>query len=438
MRFFATYRLAQQPRVTGCTRESKYETYLKQSCHEFSVRDVTVDVNEMKYYSVAAAHVTLAAGKSSEDFLYGPASLKKDRTLIYPCEKNRCRLGCPCHLCRKRVNNCLKAGNRETCGDCVECRADCDDHLLFHRAAHLNCKFCLNMLDHIPNLSPVIRHVRGYLPDLYEECLSASLFEHCYNEIDPVQDFSSKFSCDKCDKQFERKSDLKRHEFSIHYGKKHFCRYCAMQFSRDDTLWEHVKLIHWKKEMPKFQCEVCKDTFQKKANLNQHVKTSSVCELCFTVFCTEKQLQLHKKSSHLASHSCDACKKCFKEKSSLKRHLEGRHKVDGSWKNFCGICNIGFCSLQDLLRHNRSHPKKCDHCGKTFSSNRNLSVHLAKREDILCTECGIMLCNEYDLRVHTNSVHNVKQCKLCLKIFCIDSFKHHMYAEHQKLVDLYE
>ena len=201
MRFFATYRINQQPRLTGCTTDTIFEDYHNTSCHKFTVTNVEVDMKEKVDYCIAAANVTLVAGKYPDSSLHGPASLLKDRTLIYTCDKFRCRLGCPCHLCRKKINNCSKSGDKETCGeDCDKCRADCYDHLLFHRALHLGCKFCANLLEHIPNVSFVIRQVRGYLPDLYEERLSASLFEHRYKDITPIQlQPSNMFTCDKCE-----------------------------------------------------------------------------------------------------------------------------------------------------------------------------------------------------------------------------------------------
>ena len=442
MRYFATYWLDHQPEVTGRTTgttdryESFHETTLA-SCHEFTVANVDVDKSLKVDYCTFAANVTLIAGKFPETSLHGPASLLKDRTLIYPCTEFQCRLGCPCHLCRKKVNICSKAGKKATCdGDCSDCRSDCYEHMLFHRALHLECKFCWNLLDHIPHPSFVIRKVRGYYPEFHEERLSASLFKHCYNDVKPTQEQpSNKFACDKCDGTFVRKRDLKRHEISVHYGKRYECHRCAMKFTRKDSMDEHERNVHFREEGLQHQCDICKVTFKKKANLVQHSKVSSVCEVCFAVFCTTKQLQFHKRNSHNVQHSCDSCKKSFSEKGNLKRHVEGRHRADGSWKIFCEKCSSDFCSLQDLLKHDKIHPKKCTYCDKTFTTNRNLSVHLANREDILCSKCGIVLCNISELRVHNNAVHNIKQCNLCGKIYDLENYKYHMYAEHQQLVE---
>jgi len=438
MRYFATYWIDQQPLVIGNIRDKRYEGFHETRCFEFSVARVDVDKTVNVEHCLAAVEVTLVAEKFPESSLHGPASLLKNRTLIYPCCQFKCRLGCACQLCRKKIYICLKAPNKETCDeDCADCRADCYDHMLFHRALHLSCKFCSSLLDHIPHYSFVVERVAGNLPDLYRERISASLFEHQYWDRKPVQrEASDKFECDKCDGSFTRKQDLKRHEISVHYGKKYGCDQCTLKFTRVDSLEEHVRNFHLKEGASELQCDICKEIFKKKANLVRHAKVYSVCEVCCAVFCTTKQLQSHRRTSHLEPHSCDACKKSFSNSSSLKRHIQGRHRKDGSWKNFCEICNCGFCSFQDLLKHNRNHhPKECEYCGKSFSTNRNLSVHLTNREDILCSKCGILLCNYSELKTHTNDVHNIKQCDLCLKNYDLENYKYHMYAEHQQLVE---
>ena len=141
------------------------------SCHEFSVSGVKIYYNKVKYNSIDEAEITLVAGKNTADStLYGPgpASLIKNRTIIYPCSRFHCRLPCPCHLCRKASSICAKAPQNKTCGECSKYRLDCEDHLVFHRAPHMNCKFCLNVLEHLPHMQFEVCDMKGYYPDRYE------------------------------------------------------------------------------------------------------------------------------------------------------------------------------------------------------------------------------------------------------------------------------
>ena len=237
MRFQATFRLTQQPVLMGYSKSSKSSSTIESSCHVFSVSDAKSDHLN--------AEVALVAWEYPDNSLHGPASSKSDRTIIYPCNRYRCRVGCPCQLCRMKVPLCKKARTKETCGDCMECRADYGDHLRFHRALHMTCKYCLNLVESIPNMSFVVHITKGYYPSFRSVPVSASLFRHFYRPIgvEPNHNMSG-FPCDKCGQDFQRESDLKRHEVCKHYGGKQACACCGLEFTRKDNLEKHLVIVH--------------------------------------------------------------------------------------------------------------------------------------------------------------------------------------------------
>ena len=101
MRTLGTFHLVKQAELTGCTRGSQSDDNFKNGCFEFKVTGVTMKgnlmkkVSDVKYYSEDAGYVTFVAVKIVKQIcLHGPASLK-DRTIIYPCERFKCRAGCP-------------------------------------------------------------------------------------------------------------------------------------------------------------------------------------------------------------------------------------------------------------------------------------------------------------------------------------------------------
>ena len=130
----------------------------------------------------------------------------------------------------------------------------------------------------------------------------ASVFYHWYNVLKPgISD--SKYVCDKCEMKFGEKSELKRHEITIHYGKKLKCKYCDATFSREGNLRTHLELhahYHFGKDVTKYACDICKMTFLKKSNLLRHSKVYHKCEFCSQIFCSMAQLQQHKKKIHPA------------------------------------------------------------------------------------------------------------------------------------------
>ena len=67
-------------------------------------------------------------------FLFGPASLKHCRTIIYPCDKNKCQVQCPCFKCG------------DLCGEVLSKVQELENHRVYHVAPHLNCEFCVELL----------------------------------------------------------------------------------------------------------------------------------------------------------------------------------------------------------------------------------------------------------------------------------------------------
>ena len=431
MRFIGTFQLLQQPRLTGCSKGFQGENF----CHDFTVSEVSYD-EKLFDNSATSAQVTLIAGQYAKVNLHGPASLIKDKTIIYPCDKYRCRVGCPCRLCHKNSLNCKLAGSKKTCGDCSECREDYKDHLLFHRALHTLCKFCSNVEEVLPHLTFVVRQIKGYFPHFCEVLTSSSLLFHFCRTILPLKDQSSKFPCDKCGRNFLKKGDLKRHEVSLHFDLSHNCSQCDFKSSRRDNLASHMETAHYSTESSKYQCDVCKKSFSKKANFKRHSKGLRKCETCSQVFCTMQQVQQHKKMTHPA-YICEYCSKSFEDNNHLKRHLNGVYMTDGSWKNKCEVCGSKFCTLLELLKHKKSHKKvhfECTYCRKQFTTKWRLTIHQNIREEESCADCGKIVCNKVDLKVHNKTFHSMRRCSLCNTEFCRENYKLHMYSEHQLLV----
>ena len=278
----------------------------------------------------------------------------------------------------------------------------------------------------------IIRKTEGYYPSFYEVRVSASVIGHFLKDIEVTKDESSKFACDKCCKSFTKVGNLTKHERAVHYCEKHECVQCGLKFSRSDNLQHHIKVIHT--DYCGHECELCKQSFSKKSHLIRHRKVYHACEICSAKCCTTKQLQLHMKVNH-PKFLCEYCQKSFPDNANLKRHQAGSFDKKGIWKNFCELCDIGFCSFLDLSKHNKRHPKECKFCSKTFATNWKLKVHMLKRDEKLCEKCGIVVCNTTELNIHIKRIHNVKQCKLCQKSYSNENFKHHMYAEHQQIID---
>jgi len=331
MKFHGKIALIQQPRLWGKAHNKHLDPRfsVKGSCFEFSVENVEVVEKHLVYSSeIRLVHenpsnVTFKAEKYPDGFLHGPASSLKSKSIIYPCNFFRCRIDCPCHLCRFKQPLCMKSSSNYHCGDCSLCRKDYDDHLLHHRACHNSCRFCLSILGIFPQFTFTVLEKRsGYNSEPLP--VKSYIFYHVYDKRFQHEDVSSQFKCDNCPTSFKRKQDLRRHEISQHFGLKHKCDRCGNNFTRHENLLAHKASVHGKKET-KLQCEKCNEIFTKKSN--------------FT------------------------------------RHISGSVHEDGSSKNACDVCDEEFCTNRKLLKHLQTHTVyECVHCQKTFTSKQSLDM----------------------------------------------------------------
>ena len=167
------------------------------------------------------------------------------------------------------------------------------------------------------------------------------------------------FECTECDSKFFRKSHLDAHDKAKHADKKYKCSLCPFTFSLKHHLTRHA-LVH-EKESKKtkkqdsviFLCEACKDEFETKKDLEEHVQTHLlVCKVCEKVFKTDALLRQH---SHTET-TCNECGTIFSKKSALNTHISTVHKKVKKFN--CIECSKCFGTKQSLQRHLETHKNK--------------------------------------------------------------------------------
>jgi len=127
------------------------------------------------------------------------------------------------------------------------------------------------------------------------------------------------FTCNLCNKEFNRKQSLQRHL------KKKFP--CVKK--------EEVEKEEEEEEEKKIKCEFCEYSTNKTGNLNRHLKT---CK---------------------AKFKCEFCKNGFANNSSLKRHI----------KLYCKI-------KQEKEEEEEDKKFKCEFCNKSYKQKQHLTRHL--------------------------------------------------------------
>ena len=178
---------------------------------------------------------------------------------------------------------------------------------------------------------------------------------------------------------------------NVHYGETHACPECKKMFRRSDNLDKHRKVYHGRKL--KLTCDDIRD-----CSGDEDISDGSGNELSDNCISVDGQTEDPKPdNSQLKKVKCDLCLKSFSSKFNL-----GVHKV--KQKQSCEVCNQHFCSVKSLTFHMKfkhgSKKFKCVDCGKEFNSKYNLKRHNETKYLSTCSQCGSVLCNSYDSKIH--------------------------------------
>ncbi|CAO1424697.1 unnamed protein product [Diamesa tonsa] len=163
------------------------------------------------------------------------------------------------------------------------------------------------------------------------------------------------FNCDLCDKQFKRKSSLRKHQYA-HEGKyKYKCEDCDKEFI-DKTKYVAHKNNHIK--ATPFKCEECGKGFASATYLKRHFVVHSddfpyQCSICDQKFKWMTSYQLHQTSVHNQSkiiYECNHCLKQFYNQRILERH----QRIHLTTKYKCLLCDKVQSNRKDnVMRHIR-------------------------------------------------------------------------------------
>ena len=142
----------------------------------------------------------------------------------------------------------------------------------------------------------------------------------CFSQPARIMSTRPPFLCLICNKSFQRRSNLKRHEKNVHKSRKFGC------------LVVHIKSVHLKERFP---CKICAYQATFRNNLSHHVKN------------------VHQKIENI---NCSECNKSI-QKGSLKRHMKKFHSGEQTLYN-CKVCTFQTIHQQGLSRHVRNVHKK--------------------------------------------------------------------------------
>ena len=130
---------------------------------------------------------------------------------------------------------------------------------------------------------------------------------------------------------------------------------------------------------------------------------------------------------------CDLCNKTFNLKNTYQIHRDGIYNEEGDANYKCDQCQSEFCTGKLLKTHyNMKHRKfDCDLCGKSFTLQSSLNIHIRNQIPVTCSACGKIECNQGALKIHKKKVHDCSKCKVCGVIYENINMARHMLWNHK-------
>ena len=395
-------------------------------CHLFSLK--------VKENSKTEGIVDLVAGESiTKEWLFGPSSTR-DKTVIYPCYRYRCRVPCPCKVCAKQLSCEVQA--KQFC-KCISCIENFEDHSRFHATFHHSCKYCDQILEIFPffnffflntekkktpsgessTFGPKIKHVDAKFNPRGPKLTLEALNKRAKDQSNGCFECGAKFSNTLALREHLRLNHQTGERFLHQYRKAenkklgNICEECEATFISNKELMRHVKSVHY---LVKFPCDQCGKQLSRKDDLLRHKMT------------------IHKIGSPV-EFKCEVCNSIFHRKDKFERHKASSLLSDGSVKNKCSECDEIFCTAKFLRDHNKIHQIElsCEECGDEFTLKSSLEPHKLNRSGgVSCDECDKTLCNSVSLNRHKNKVHNCVKCEECGEVFFKAAINNHKLWKH--------
>ena len=208
--------------------------------------------------------------------------------------------------------------------------------------------------------------------------------------------------------------------------KSHKCNICNMTFNKSANLNQHVYVVH--SGIKRFRCHICNESFEHLSDLLMHkrihhsISKHYACDVCQMTFSSAIGLESHKivHSNTVKPFRLDVCNEAFVSQDcflSNKRNHDKRHAFDVS-----NITVDTSTSEMDSNMHHGIEMFTCDFCNKSFMFESYLTSHRlihTGETPYICGVCHKVFSRSSSLDSHNATHHDVKRfyCEICHKAY---------------------
>lgn len=336
--------------------------------------------------------------------------------------------------------------------------AKCDDkfslfrHFTFHIQQHLqDIRSDLLQFDDIPDKNDV-------QPDDTNQSSTSD------NQQPTVEMFVSapvfiKHRCPHCDKNFESKRMLLKHEVTHSITQRSdecptFTTATTESMDVDiEPVVQPIDVDDLETRIRNYECFDCHRVMDNlvecRSHINNHLSQKMpitaklpgfCCSQCNKCFRTDTALQQHldEHAGIHRAHKCEFCNRSFDKKKQYHNHVKGHEKVT------CPICNKTYAKSayhNHTAVHRRADQLFCQQCNKHFSTTSNYRRHLKYVHELdldevgtpipmyECGKCRRTFATEKKYAAHLASHEQYRECTICNRTYAKAAYYNHM-ARH--------